>query len=86
MMSSIPRPQLLAPPYRVATNPGQDEQEAGSQGQEHQNNNEQGDAEAGGTPGLMVERQIAIPESHAVTRPSAGVGWLASREPGVEPA
>lgn len=55
----------------MATNPGQDEQEAGSQGQEHQNDDEQRDVEASGSPGLEVERQLAIPERHAVTRTGA---------------
>lgn len=40
------RPELLAPPYRVATNPGQDEQEADGQAQKHHNDDEQRDAEA----------------------------------------
>lgn len=68
MTPSTPRLELLAPPYRVSTNPRQDEQETDGQDQEHQNDDEQWDAEAGSMPGLGIERQHAIPESHAASR------------------
>lgn len=79
-MPSTLRPELLAPPYRVATNPGQDEQEAGGQDQEHQNDDEQRDTEAGGMPGLGVERQHTVPQSHGATRLSGARGWAGKRE------
>lgn len=66
-----PRCQHLVPLYRVATNPGQDEQEAGGQGQEHQNDDEQRDVEASSSPKLGVKRQLVVPQGHAATWPSA---------------
>lgn len=48
--------------------------------QEHQNDDEQRDTEAGGMPGLGVERQHTVPQSHGATRLSGARGWAGKRE------
>lgn len=58
----------------MATNAGQDEQEAGGQDQEHHNDDEQRDTEAGGMSGLGVERKYPIPQSHDTGLQKAEVG------------
>lgn len=68
----------LASPYRVASDPRQDEQEAGGQEAEHQDDDEQRDAEARGVSRLRVEGQH-VPCGH----PAAGPALLCGRKQGV---